>query len=75
MRDLSKTKYYRCDELGYLARDYFQLRDRMRTTATMVNSESEGDVLEISDKVFTFFSAVDFRFCMHLLYTLQREVV
>ena len=45
MRDLSKTKYYRCDDLGYLVR---QLKDRTRATAAMVSSESKDNVLEIS---------------------------
>ena len=53
MRDLSKTGYYQCDELEHLARDCLQLRDRMRATAVMANSESEDDVLEISDEVST----------------------
>ena len=55
MRDLSKLKYYRYDELGHLAKDCPHLRDRMRATAATVSSESEDDVLEISDEVSIFF--------------------
>ena len=55
MRDLSKIRYYQYDELGHLVRDCPQLKDRMRATAAMVSSESEDDVLEISDEVYTSF--------------------
>ena len=51
MRNLSKIRYYQYDELGYLARDCPQRRDRMRTTVAMASSESEDDVLMISDEV------------------------
>ena len=50
-RDLSKIRCYRCDELGHLARDCYQLRNRTKATATTANSESEDDILEISDEV------------------------
>ena len=54
-KDLSKTKCYWCDKLGHLVRDCSQLRDQTRATATSTSSESEGDVLEISDEVSTSF--------------------
>ena len=40
---------------GGLAKDYSQLKDRMRTTAATTSSKSEDDVLEISDEVSTSF--------------------
>ena len=55
MKDLSKIKCYRYDELGHIARDCPQLRDRIRATAATVSSESEGDALEIFDDVSTSF--------------------
>ena len=55
MRDLSKTKYYRCNELEHLVRDCSQLRDRTRATAATVRSDSKGDALDISDEVSIFF--------------------
>ena len=55
MRDMSKIRCYQCDELGYLARDCPQLRDGTRAIAATVSSDSEGDVLEISDEVSTSF--------------------
>ena len=55
MRDLRKIRYHRCDELGHLARDCSQLRDRTRAIAATVSSDLEGDVLEISDEVSTSF--------------------
>ena len=53
MKDLSKIKCYRCDELGHLARNCSQFRDWMMTTVAMASSDSEGDVLEIFDEVST----------------------
>ena len=53
MRDLSKIRCYRCDELEHLAKDYPQLKDQTRATAAMASSELENDVLEISDEVST----------------------
>ena len=55
MRNLSKIRCYRCDELGYLARDCSQLRDRMMAIVVMATNDSEEDVLEISDEISTFF--------------------
>ena len=57
MRDLSKIRCYRCDELGHIVRDCPQLRDQMGATAAMASNDSEGDALKISDKIFTFFSS------------------
>ena len=55
MRDPNKIRYYRCDELENYVRDCHLLRDQTRATAMMANSESEDDVLLISDEVSTFF--------------------
>ena len=54
-RDLSKIRCYRCDELEHLVRDCHQLKDRTMATVATASSDSEGDVLEIFDKVSIFF--------------------
>ena len=54
-RDLSKIRCYRCDELGHLTRDCSQLKDRTMTAIATISSDSERNILEISDKVFTYF--------------------
>ena len=53
-KDLSKTRCYRCDKLGHLARDCPQLRDRTMAVLATGSSDSKGDVLEISDEVSTY---------------------
>ena len=52
-RDLSKTRCYRCEELGHLARDCPQLKNRTVAAVATAGSDSDGDVLEISDEVST----------------------
>ena len=52
-RDLSKIRCYRCEELGHLARDCPQLKNRMVAAVATTGSNSDGDVLEISDEVST----------------------
>ena len=54
-RNLSKTRYYRCEELGHLARDCPQLKNWTVAAVATAGSDSDGDVLEISDKVSTSF--------------------
>ena len=52
-RDLSKTRCYRCEELGHLARDCPQLKNRTVATIATASSDSDGDVFEISNEVST----------------------
>ena len=52
-RDLSKIRCYRCEELGHLARDCPQLKNRTVAAVATAGSDSNGDVLEISDEVST----------------------
>ena len=57
MRDLSKMRCYKCNKLEHLDRNSSQLRDQTRATIAMVGSESEDDILKISNKVSTFFNS------------------
>ena len=51
-RDLSKINCYRY-ELGHLARDCPQLKNRTVAAVVTASSDSEEDILEISDEVST----------------------
>ena len=52
-RDLSKIRCYRCEELGHLARNCPQLKNRTVATIATASSDSDGDVFEISNEVST----------------------
>ena len=56
-RDLSKTRCYRCEELGHLARDCPQLKNRTVAAVATADSDLDGDVFEISDEVSIFFNS------------------
>ena len=59
MRDLSKIRCYRCNELGHRIRDCLQLKDPTKVTvAAAQNSnkdETDDYVLMVSDEVSTSF--------------------
>ena len=54
VRDQSKIRCYRCDELGHRVKDCLQVKDRMRAIAATISSELEDNFLEISNEVTTF---------------------
>ena len=58
-RDSSKIRCYQYDKLGHRVGDGLQLKDRMKTTVTVVhdsNTNETNDMLMVSDKVSTVFS-------------------
>ena len=58
MRDLSKTKCYKCDKLEHCVRDCPQLRDRIKAIVVAAlgsNSDEIDDMMMVSDKVSTSF--------------------
>ena len=52
-RDLSKTRYYRCEELGHLTRDCPQLKNQTIAAVATASSDLERDALEIFDEIST----------------------
>ncbi|KAG1371193.1 hypothetical protein COCNU_16G002870 [Cocos nucifera] len=54
-RDPSKIRCYRYDELEHQVKNCPQLKDRTRTTAATTSSESEDDILKISNEISSKF--------------------